>query len=137
MTPLSPKDLYTEAGQQARYYLSWREKLLGGYFAVMAALAFAFGKMWLTSFRSVAFLVPLLAAILSVLFWLLDRRNRTLYEACITAGAQLEKDSHLHGPYRAIDVAPSVFTHSRVLTFVFLVGFLSSVVTTIVALVRS
>ena len=39
------QDLYKESGELLRHYLSWREKLLAGYFAVMAGLAIAVGAM--------------------------------------------------------------------------------------------
>lgn len=36
------KDMYAEAGHLLRHCLSWREKLLSGYLALIAALALAF-----------------------------------------------------------------------------------------------
>ena len=39
MPKLDERDLYAEAGQLLRHYLSWREKLLAGYVAIVAALA--------------------------------------------------------------------------------------------------
>ncbi len=37
------KLLYTEAGLNFRHFLNWRHALLAGYFAMIAALALAFG----------------------------------------------------------------------------------------------
>ena len=42
MAQLDETILYEQTGELLRYYLTWREKLLGGYIAIIAALVVAF-----------------------------------------------------------------------------------------------
>jgi hypothetical protein len=100
-----------------RHYLGWREKLLGGYLAIIAALTVA---VW--SSRESSYVGPalaILAMLLTVVFWRLEYRNRMLFQACVGAGASLEQSASLSGPFSAINEESSTPTHSYVLDFFF------------------
>ena len=113
------QDLYKESGELLRHYLSWREKLLAGYFAVMAGLAIAVGAMQ-DQFKPIAVLVPLLASILSVVFLLLDLRNQELLDGCVDVGAALER---LHfGPHKQLNLTPRFLRHSTTVRGLYVVG---------------
>src|SRR4051812_30912639 len=105
MSTVDEKDLYAEAGQLLRHYLGWREKLLGGYVAIVAALALGVVKYdgYLKIVR------PGLAAIgcfLTIIFWLLDRRNTELFDHCVDAGVGLEERLGRAGPFTRIKTKP-------------------------------
>jgi hypothetical protein len=114
MAHVTDSDLYTQAGELLRHYLSWREKLLGGYVAVIAALAVAFDK-FPEQYKNRRPLLAVLGVILTAVFWLLERRNRELFNRCITAGVGLEKKASLAGAFTELDKKPSTPTHSTVL----------------------
>jgi len=79
---------YEEIGRNYRYFLGWRHKLVAGYFAIIAGLGIAY---WTTQNDQETWpLLCLAAIVLSVLFWMFDRRNMDLYRACLEAGQQLE-----------------------------------------------
>jgi hypothetical protein len=114
MPKLAEQDLYAEAGQLLRHYLSWREKLLAGYVAIVAALAL--GVVKYDGFLKIV--KPGLAAVgflLTLIFWQLDRRNTELFDRCVDAGAALEDQSALVGPFTAIRRKSNTFTHRQVL----------------------
>ena len=79
---LSHKDVYDQIGESLRYYLDWRAKLLTGYFAALA-VSFTWAAR---NAPALAFLIPVLGAAASLLFWLLDVRNRDGYNSCVRAG---------------------------------------------------
>jgi len=83
---LKVADVYAAIAENYRYFLNWRARLLAGYFAVLAALAFAFG--WLQSEKHfwVSVAVPFVGAGLTLVFWLLDMRNREAYRAMTRVG---------------------------------------------------
>ena len=124
MATLEPKDLYSEAGELLRYYRSWREKLIAGYLAVIATLAVAFGwsQVHAPRFGSA---IAVLGLLLTVVFWLFQRRNRKLFLQCIKAGASLEKDASLKGAFTRLDGDPSRPTHGNVLDCLFGLAFIA------------
>lgn len=82
------RDLYAEIGESWRQFVVWRERIFGGYLAVIAPLAIAFTQVGDADLQ----VILLLAAVtVSVAFWILDFRNRTLLWACQRAGEALEK----------------------------------------------
>ncbi len=85
------KLLYEENGSQFRFYLTWRQLLLAGYFAVIAALAL--GTKWALERPEphLIFLFPLIGAGVSILFWALDYRNRELYGHSSAVGRAIEE----------------------------------------------
>lgn len=135
MQPVDEKSLYEESGELLRHYLSWREKLLAGYFAVMGGLGLAFGAMQ-GQFKPIAFLVPLLASVLSAMFLLLDLRNQELLNRCVDAGAALEPNTH-SGPHRQLNVTPEVLRHSTTARALYVAGSVASIAAFITLLLPS
>jgi hypothetical protein len=116
------KLLYEENAAQFRYFLTWRQLLLGGYFATVAALALGF-KWALTEQAILLFLFPLTGAGLSVLFWMLEVRNRELYQLTSEVGSQLEEqlDRRTVGHFRAYaSLQNKNWPHSRTLATFYL-----------------
>ena len=106
-------DLYKEASETYRYFLEWRNKILAGYFAVLAALALAFGWIqthWTevsTQFRSDSdVILPLAVILMSTVFWMLDFRNRDLFRMCQHACADLEPLPGAHRHLQALRIPP-------------------------------
>ena len=114
MPTVDEQNLYAEAGQLLRHYLGWREKLLGGYVAIVAALALAVVK-YDGFLRIVRPGLVGVGCFLTLVFWLLDRRNTELFDHCVDAGVALEAKSGLAGPFTAIRQKPKTFTHRQVL----------------------
>ncbi len=115
------KLLYEENASQFRYFLTWRQVLLAGYFATIAALAIGFN--WAIEKPSVVlFVFPLAGAGLSVLFWALDLRNRQLYKLTSTVGAKLEKQLGLEGMghFGAYSLSKTKLPHSKILAIFYL-----------------
>ena len=83
------KLLYEENATQFRFFLNWRQLLLAGYFAVVAALALAL-KWTLTAAPAYIFVPAFAGAGVSLLFWALDHRNRQLYNLSSEVGSILE-----------------------------------------------
>jgi len=110
------KGLYEELGRNFRHFLAWRRFLFAGYFAVIAGLAAAFKLVEKGISNSNAFLL-LVAALLSTLFWLLDRRNRKLIRNASDAGENLEKEMYLgnSGYYSIYKHQKHLMTHSIIL----------------------
>jgi threonine/homoserine efflux transporter RhtA len=133
---LDEKDAYGQTGELFRHYLSWREKLLAGYFAVLGGLAIAFGKMRLSPFKPVGILVPILAAIVSAAFLALDRRNAELFDACTAVGHQLEANAGVAGPFTKLNSAEKQFRHRTIVAVLYGIGFLGSVIAAIVTYYR-
>ncbi|MEE4263219.1 MAG: hypothetical protein V2I56_11050 [Desulfobacteraceae bacterium] len=86
---LSIKDAYEEAGRNYRYFLSWRERLLAGYFALLAGLFFAFS--WLIKEAPKLTWTPFAVGfILTLVMWALEYRNRDLYRVCQQTAKECE-----------------------------------------------
>jgi hypothetical protein len=87
---LDPEHVYDAIGENLRYFLSWRSRLLVGYFGILAALAVAFAWLLEHKHGELNPLVLLAAAFLTEVFKKLEVRNRDAYRACLVAGAALE-----------------------------------------------
>jgi hypothetical protein len=84
------KLLYETNAEQFRYFLTWRQLMLAGYFATVAALALAWA--WATKGNQVLLPVPpLVGGVVSLLFWALEQRNRELIKLTSDVGAKLEE----------------------------------------------
>ena len=118
MAQLDETILYEQTGELLRYYLTWREKLLGGYIAIIAALVVAFISTP-EEYKNIRPWVVAVAFLLTVVFWLFERRNRELFNRCIDVGVALEKAAALVGAFTEINKKPTTATHSVVLDFFF------------------
>ncbi len=84
------KLLYEENSTQFRYFLTWRQLILAGYFSAVAALALAF-KWAMEKESHMLPLFPLAGALVSLLVWALERRNTELYRLTSKVGTRLEE----------------------------------------------
>lgn len=86
--------IYDKVGEHHRYYLSWRQYLLGGYFAVIATLFYACFQLFTNTdyiVKSYSIYTAISISIVSFIFWWLDERNRKLYQNCQKVGAAIER----------------------------------------------
>ena len=118
MVPLDEKDLYAQAGEMLRHYFSWREKLLAGYVAIVAALTVAVVNLP-PRYSTLAPGIAVVGMFLTAIFWLLERRNRELFNRCVTAGARLEKRHQIVGTFTRLNKRAGTPTHSVVLDWLF------------------
>lgn len=81
--------LYEEVGTTYRFFLGWRHAAFAGNLVVIYG-ALSLTLTALEKQPTVAWIVPLIAAPIGVLLWILDVRTRDLYRAAIRAGKQLE-----------------------------------------------
>ena len=82
---------YEEVGNVYRFFLGWRHASFAGNLLVMYGAA-SLTLLAYKDARSLAWLVPLAASPIGVLFWWIDVRTRDLYHAAIAAGKALEGD---------------------------------------------
>lgn len=73
------KLLYEHNCDQFKFYLTWRQLMFAGYFAVFSALALGF-RWTLQNSPAYSCICPFLGALVSFVFWALDHRNLQLYE---------------------------------------------------------
>jgi uncharacterized membrane protein YkoI len=83
--------LYKESSTMFRYFLTWRQLLFAGYFAVIASLALGF-RWTLSNAPDSAFVCPFVGFLIGLLFWALDYRNRQLYKLASKVGDNIEKE---------------------------------------------
>jgi hypothetical protein len=85
--------IYDKVAEHHRYYLSWRQYLLGGYFAVIATLFYACFQLFTNTnciVKSYSIYTAISISVISFIFWWLDERNRKLYQNCQKVGAAIE-----------------------------------------------
>jgi hypothetical protein len=125
---LKTSDLYEHVTRNLHYYLEWRAKLLAGYFATLLSLGVAFAWSWTNrrELRILTIALPFVSALVSLLFWGLDCRNRENYRGLLDAGDHLEEGIKTTGPYHHLNKPPKGISHSHILTAMFLVAALLS-----------
>lgn len=117
---LTVRDVYEEIGKNYRYFLNWRHGLFAGYLAVVAALAAGVVRVY-SSHPKFVWPLFLAGAIVTLVFWGLEYRNRDVYHACQRSGAECER----HFPAgvgiftRMQNLGGGLLTHSRVLDLFF------------------
>ena len=80
---------YEEIGDNYRFFLSWRHAtFVGDIVIVFGVLSLTFSTY--KDIPSIAWIIPLIGAPVSILLWIIDVRNRDLYHAAIRAGKVLE-----------------------------------------------
>jgi hypothetical protein len=75
VSELDEKEIYTQTVQTYLFFLNWRAKLLAGYFASPAVLAYAFVWICEHNLDNVLCVVPLVGFILTVFFNRIECRN--------------------------------------------------------------
>lgn len=112
--------LYAENATMFRFYLTWRQRLIAGFLAVLAAVLL--GYRWALAKPLLACALPFVGAGASAVFWALDLRNRQLYRHASLIGSRLESRMGLaemgfYGGYRE---AKSWAGHSAILSVLYL-----------------
>jgi uncharacterized MnhB-related membrane protein len=128
--------LYEENATQFRFFLTWRQILLAGYFAIIAALALGF-EWAVIHAPDLTFACPLAGACVSVLFWALDFRNRELYHHASDVGAVIEEamghqQIGYYGTYQK--TKKSKWRHSRLLKTFYLASGAAMLIISIITL---
>ena len=123
------KDIYAETGRNFRHFLAWRRLLLAGYFGVLAGV----GAVVTPLVQDQPGLVPALPvgiAVISLLFWALDHRNRRLIWIASEAGRNIEQQLHLDGGIYTVyqKRGKSWLTHTSILSVFYLVMIVASLV---------
>jgi len=94
------KTKYEEAGRFHRYILNWRQAALAGFLVAM----FAVGNLLISLTKDCQYLVAAIIAFLSALlgfgFFVIDRRNRQIYNGAAQAARALEASGN--GPYTRV-----------------------------------
>ncbi len=86
---LDSKTAYEEVGQSYRKFLDWRERIVGGYVAIIGGLGVGYHQ----SDAHCGFQSALLctAILTSLAFWILNMRNSKFIVTCVRAGQKLER----------------------------------------------
>lgn len=115
------KLLYEENARMFRFYLTWRQLLLAGYFTILAALALGY-KWSLSEASAYSSMFPFVGSGISILFWALDYRNRQLYKHSSEAGAMLEQElvDKVVGYFGTYDDKATRLHHSTILAIFYL-----------------
>lgn len=115
------KLLYEKNAEQFKYFLTWRQLMLAGYFAIIAALSLAF-RWALQKQVLVLFAFPLAGAWVSFLFWALDNRNRELYKLASNVGDKIEERMGLKGigHFGAYSLSETKMGHGKILAIFYL-----------------
>lgn len=127
-----PTVTYEEIGRAHRYFLNWRNALFAGHITVI--YAHVIGYSWLIhqkDTRTYQLILLISAFLMTLIFWGLEIRTRSLYRACLDAGEAWEKKNRVLGVYEKLKSVKSIIPHSRVLDFYFLLELLAIGVTTL------
>ena len=126
--PVSDEEIYRQLCEDYRHHLLWRERLFAGFLAVIGALAIAFYHTH-TDKLSFPFslVVPLVGALLSLVFFLLDRRCHEVLLDRREAGQALEQGAvvvriGLFGSAVRVSRGEKLLTHSHVLKWLYLLS---------------
>ena len=105
---LSLDATYDQVGQNYRKFLDWREKIVGGYVAIVGGLGVGYHQ----SDGHPGFKAVLLCAavLVSLAFWVLNIRNSRFLVTCVRSGQKLESEQG--GVFRSM----GTLTHSSRLT---------------------
>ena len=86
------RSVYDHCCELHSYFMTWRRHLVTGYLVTLAALGVAFSWTFdcANNARSLSWLVCLIGTFLTIIFWLLDGRNRELYRSCQNVAVDIE-----------------------------------------------
>jgi len=105
---MNEEKLYSEVGEAWRHLTSWREKIVAGYLTVLGALGAGFASQASPGYRSA---VLSAAILISVVFWILDFRNRRLVGGCQDVGARLEDRKGCYAELQRLRAEQTPLTH--------------------------
>jgi len=123
--PVSDDEMYRQLTEDYRHHLLWREKLFGGFLVLMGALALAFYSTHLQVAQPpmpFGWVIPLVGATLSCVFFLLDRRVRVVLIDRRAVGRAFEQRAIRRGLFDSISrlgLDAGWFPHSRVLSLLY------------------
>ena len=112
-------DLYRESANHHRYFLTWRQLLFGGFFAIAGGTINLTLKI-LDDYPRIAFIPPLLFVFIAVCFCFFEKRNTELYRAAINTCSQLEGSSE--GFYKYIQAKVQGSIHTTLINAVYIVS---------------
>lgn len=87
------KTLYEENGSHNRFLIDWRHKVLVRFFVSIAAILFIAKWIWENNETIATFwqFIPFtMISILSLAFYVMDKRDRQFMDICMRVGANLE-----------------------------------------------
>jgi hypothetical protein len=79
--------------EEHRYTSDFRVKIIGGLFAIYAALGLAF-SWFQKEATSFSWIVPLFGAFITILFYLADKRNKQALDSSREIGENIENDEN-------------------------------------------
>ena len=121
--------LYQESCNFHRFMIEWRHKILLRYFVSIVAMLYIAQWIWdgnNAQLRAFLFLPFLIASILSLLFFLLDRRNIDIMYVSAKTGKELEEELFAQGGFFVRYYAKFKTGKARVpiISYTFVLGFL-------------
>lgn len=131
------KTVYKEAGINYRYFLDWRHKLMVRFFLFIAAVFIVFRWIYEEHISvGTAWTLPFLSLLISLAFWCLDHRSKTLFRACQKTGEIIENElvgKNPIGAYRAINhiTANNTIIGSRVMSVVYAIASICFLIMTV------
>jgi hypothetical protein len=90
--PIPVDKRYEQMFAQLRFASEIRFKIFAAWGGVYAALAALFAWMQSSNLKSLSWIAPLLAFLVTILFWLADLRNQPAIGAAKDAGRSIELD---------------------------------------------
>lgn len=135
------KLLYEKAVEQQKYFLSWRQYLLTGFFTATSLMYYASFVLFEKgcSYYTFASWVLMIHSLLSFCFYLLERRNIVLYKECMKVAKSIElkilTPEYQLMPFYQLEqsysksIAPS---HSNVILAIYVGSMLCSLLTMVI-----
>ena len=125
MEKIKITDIYSEVGENNRFYLDWRYKLLSGFIMMISGIAMA---LWNIYDKNILFLliITTVATILSIIFLILDSRTKELYQICQEAGKSIEDNNEEFDDsvklYKKLVDSKTTFSHTNIIQFLYLIS---------------
>jgi hypothetical protein len=117
---LTPADIYHELGEDYRYHLKWRERLLVGFVAAVGVLAVAFQA------RETYRLATAFAGVtISLAIFFFEERCHEILIDRRRVGSSLERVARCEGFYASglkLQLAANAITHTTVLRWLYFAG---------------
>jgi hypothetical protein len=129
--------IYKEAGINYRYFLDWRHKLMVRFFLFIAAVFIVFRWIYEEHISAgTAWMLPFLSLLITIAFWCMDHRSKTLFRASQKTGEAIENElagKKSAGAYKAINhlTANNTIIASRVMGMVYAVASLCFFILTV------
>lgn len=134
-------ELYRETGMNFRYFIDWRHKIMERCFIILGGLGIAAGWMYgHENLLNILWIIPLFGAGLTLAFYVMDRRTKTLFRTCAKIGEDLEEKlctTGAIGIYKKYnEIKYYRITYTSVLSGIYIVMFFSLASFTVYLLVK-